>query len=220
MIARTSSRYATVVAIDPGMATLGLVGVETDTMEHRLVCGRYFETPARVGTSWQRDGRVWRSRDVRAFVREEIRRLQPHAVVMEEFGFLQGQHSTACLAMAYAAIDGECSHLNVLACTAKRARDELAGLQVKRQHTSTKGMSKSDALAAKKRDREVNRRATEEREQRAQREAIRRVAGAQQFIDTLRKTDAKHVADALVLFCWGIVQPMMREYLMDRLRHG
>lgn len=188
-----------VMAIDPGLRSLGLVVVDTDGTSHELRHIGFHETQASSVSRFLSDERVARARTIRPWLRRILELYHPCAIVIEDFGFLRGQHATACLAMAYASIiaaideHGEKYHqVPVVGARASVWRDELAGLAGKR--------------AGKKETRAEREARTADRERRAHAAAMRRVLGASRSINELPAKQSVHVLDALGLFCWGVTQ--------------
>jgi Holliday junction resolvasome RuvABC endonuclease subunit len=202
-----------VVAIDPGLASCGLVSVMTDGTQHVLsdvsVCVTSKSPHVLDGV---RDNRVVRAREVRHWLRNALMGQRPVAVVLEDFGFIQQAHATACLAMAYMAIVDVVDSWGVPIVTASANvwRNELAPLHGVQMRRSTKGLSKSEAKRIKDEDRKVNRARTLEREKRAHIEALRRVDGASYVLNEMKRELAVHALDALGLFCWGITTNLVK----------
>lgn len=219
---------ATIVAIDPGLAYCGLAAVETDGSAHSIIAlDVYVTSKSDPGPPpLLRDDRVHRARHIRRWMSKCMRTYAPRAVVIEDFGFLQQAYSTACLAMAYqACIDAIDAHgeefefVPVVSASANVWRTELAGaLSQPRQRTVKVSMSKDEKLAAKKADREFNRKMTLEREKRAHVEALRRVSGASAKLSLMPVTKSVHTLDALGLFCWGVTTTPVKGAIYGRTR--
>ena len=98
---------ATVVAFDPGLASVGFVAVETDGTAHRLRDLSVFvtsKTSDPKSRPFLRDDRVHRARSIRRWALHCLKLYPPAAFVIEDFGFIQQPYATACLAMGYQAI--------------------------------------------------------------------------------------------------------------------
>ncbi len=217
---------ATVVSIDPGLAYCGLAAVDTDGTAHKLISLDVCVTSKcdeKRPAPWLRDDRVHRAREIREWLTRCLQLYAPAAIVIEDFGFLQQAYSTACLAMAYQSIIDAIDQCNrahpvpLVSASANVWRNELVGpLDAPRQRTVKVSMSNEQKLAAKKADREVNRKMTKEREKRAHAEALRRVQGAQAQLSLMPVTKSVHTLDALGLFCWGVTTAPVKGAIYGR----
>lgn len=203
-----------VMAIDPGLARCGVVVGETDGSRHRLLSSSLWSTDADVEhrSKLVADDRVHRARELRDLAASQLRTWTPNVVVIEEFGFLQGQHATACLAMAYMTLVCEIdrAHVPLLGCSAREARSQLAPLRGKRVRTSTVGLSKTHAKMVRRQDQKSNRDRTVAREQKAHLEAQRMIEESAAIQVRFNKTQAPHVLDALVLLAWAVRHPFVQ----------
>jgi Holliday junction resolvasome RuvABC endonuclease subunit len=201
-----------VMAIDPGLARCGLVIAETDGTAHRFLRGECFESDGDVASpSLLADPRVDRARLLRGWIAAHLRTWTPNVVAMESFGFLQGQHATSCLAMAYMTLVDSIDRAQVplIGCAPRHWRDVLAPLHGERVSTSTKGMTKTKAKATRRQDQKTNALRTKDREKRAHTEAQRRVEGSIAIQVRFSKTQEVHVLDSLGLFCWSVQHPVV-----------
>jgi hypothetical protein len=220
---------ATVVAIDPGLASAGLVAVDTDGTAHRLLGTSVCVTTrgALRPVPELRDDRVHRAREVREWTARCLKLYAPAAIVIEDLAFLRQSYSTACLALAYQAIvdsiDAWSSMwtgpaIPIVSAPARIWREELAGLGMPRQRTSIKGLTKAAASKVKAADAAVNRKITTEREKRAHIEALRRVRNSHEEINSMTVAKGVHVLDALGMFCWSVTTTPVKGAIHGRAR--
>lgn len=202
-----------IVAIDPGLASCGLVNVMTDGTQHMLTdWGVCVTSKSPHVIDGVRDNRVVRAREVRHWLRNSLMGARPVAVVLEDFGFIQQAHATACLAMAYMAIVDvvDAWGVPIVTASANVWRNELAALRGVQMRRSTKGKTKAEAKRIKDEDRAANRARTQEREKRAHEEALRRVDCARDALRDVKAVQAVHALDALGLFCWGVTTDIVK----------
>lgn len=204
-----------VMAIDPGLARCGLVVVDTDGLQHTFVRADVFESDGDVTDAMRliSDKRVARARQLHVWITAQLRTWRPEFVALEEFGFLRGQHATACLAMAYMTLVCEIdrARLPIVATLASTWRDELAGLKQKTERASRAGLSTDQRKRLDALERHAKDARTKEREQRAHIEALRRVDGSGAILARFNKQQQVHALDALGLFCWAVHTPTVKQ---------
>jgi Holliday junction resolvasome RuvABC endonuclease subunit len=93
----------TIVAVDPGLATFGLVGVRTDGTNHRCIRAAVFTSDpyARKHGVETSDDRARRARELSRWLDGEFTTLQPHVVAAESMSFPRGTHSIACICLGW-----------------------------------------------------------------------------------------------------------------------
>ncbi len=204
-----------IMAIDPGLARCGLVVCDTDGLAHRFVRAAVFESDGDITDTYRliSDKRVARARGLRDWIKTHLTAHTPDVVALEEFGFLRGQHATACLAMAYMTLVCEIDRTRVpiVATLASRWREELSGLRGTLKRESRAGLSKAQRKALDAKERIAKDHRTKEREQRAHIEAMRRVEGSAAILCRFNKQAQVHALDALGLFCWAVYTPTVKQ---------
>lgn len=200
-----------IMSIDSGLASCGVIVGEVHNGHRRMLDACIWNVDSREDRSRLiKDERIHRARELRELALSQLRTWSPHLVAIEEFGFLQGQHATACLAMAVNTLVTACdlAHIPAIGSLAREWREDLAPLRGKRTRTSTKGMSKSESSRVRRNDQRANRERTADREKRAHFEAQKLVEHSQVIQVRFNKTQAPHVLDALGLFVWASNHPL------------
>lgn len=181
-------RVITVVGIDGGLATSGLVVVQTDGAAHRCVCADTF-TSAPLAAKLDvelADDRVRRARALARWLEGHLTRWSPHVVAAEAMSFPRGAHAIAAICLAWGVLVDqlELRRLPIVTAGPKEWRKELAP-PVGNERT-------------------------------AHRAAVRAVPSFADRASSISRRQQVHALDALGVFVWSLSTNIVRAALAAR----
>jgi hypothetical protein len=186
----------TVVAIDGGLATSGIVAVRTDGASHRCVCAEVFTSDplARKLDIELADDRVRRTRLLSRWLEGHLTRWSPTVVAAEGMSFPRGAHAIAAICLAWGALCDqlELRELPLVTAGPREWRAHLvASAPTRRRNDTIGGASERDA----------------------HREAVRRVPTFEDASKGISRRRRVHALDALGVFAWSLSTNIVRAAL-------
>lgn len=179
--------FATIVAVDPGLATFGLVAVRTDGRAHQCIRAAVFTSDPlahKLGVEVA-DDRSRRTRELSRWLDGELTTLNPALVAAEAMSFPKGEHAIACICLGWGVLLDQVEN--------RRLPIVAAGPQVWRRDVTPGGIPN---------------------ENKAHREAVRRVPSFADRARGIPRRKQVHALDALGVFCWSLNTNMVRAVLM------
>lgn len=180
-------RERTIVAVDPGLATFGLVGIKTDGQQHRCIraavfLSRPYTTKHGVETS---DDMARRSRELARWLDAELTFLQPAAIAAEAMSFPRSHQAIVCISLGWGVL---CDQLE------NRRIPLVSALPNTWRRSICPGGIPN--------------------EQKAHVVALRKVPTFADRAVNIARRDQVHALDALGVFCWSLDTNIVRAVLM------
>ena len=173
-----------IVSLDPGLATFGLVAIETNGIEHRCRGVDVFtsEPHARQLNSAMADDRVRRTRELQRWLASWLDHVQPSAIAAESMSFPRGAHAIVSISLGWGVL---CSELE------RRQLPLVCAFPTHWRKSLTRSGREEDSHI----------------------EAVRRVPSFAAIAGAIPHALQAHALDALGVFCWGVTTDTVRAVL-------